>query len=102
MHKDQGPQDVSQGCKSQTEAVLPMIQPQKAGGFPFVIVYSSSGAGSHRGPPGFQVLEEHVGLKIPLKPVLANTICHKSFKLFKSSEQFRNTNVKNVFGSLAF
>jgi len=38
-----------------------MSQPQKAGGFPFVIVYSSGG--SHRSPAGFKVLDEHVGLK---------------------------------------
>lgn len=42
------------------------------------------------------------GLKILLKPVLENTTCHKSFKLFKSSEQLYNSNAKILFGSLTF
>lgn len=58
--------------------------------------------GNHRGSPCVNVLDEHVGLKILLKPVLENIVCHKSFRLFKSSEQLYNTNVKILFGSLTF
>lgn len=66
--------------------------------FPHILLVG----GNHRGPPSFKVLEEHAGLKILLKPVLENTICYVSFKLFKPSEQLYNTNVKILFGSLNF
>lgn len=82
--RDQDPQVVSQEGRNQAEVALCTI------------------GGTYRGPLSFKVLEEHVRLEILLKPVLENTICCKSFKLFKSSELFCNTNVKNLFSSLTF
>ena len=74
-------------------------KPQRRRGVPFAMFYSW---GRHRGPSSFQALEEQQGLRILLKAILENTVCHTSFKLFKSSEQVYNTNVKILFGSLSF
>lgn len=66
---------------------------------PFAMFYSW---GQHGGPSSFQALEEQQGLRILLKAILENAVCHTSFKLFRSSEQLYNTNAKILFGSLTF
>lgn len=86
-------QELGRGCTAHDPATKSRQHP-----LPCILLVG----GNHRGPPRFKVLEEHAGLKILLKPVLENTICHISFKLFKSSEQLYNTNVKILFGSLNF
>lgn len=98
-HRDWGHQDnVFQTARAkQNHTTCDPARKQAAARSPYFICQGQS-----QRPSQFQGSEEHVGLKILLKPVLENTTCHKSFKLFKSSEQLSNSNAKILFGSLTF